>query len=184
MNVFYRGLKNPLSVSVAGFAKDKIQVSVSNGSFTGSNGEYEVTPGKGKECVVSVSVKSEDGSVKKMTEEKFRVKGLPKPEPYFANITGTGDVSTGKLKISKSVSARLEDFLFDGVKYNVVGFELVAYNKGKPVQLTSRSNKLTGPMQKLLGVQRKGNRIFFQNIFAVGPDGKKRNIGNINLKVK
>ena len=184
MNVFYRGLKNPLSVSVAGFSKDAVKVDITNGSFTGSNGNYEVTPGKGRECKVIVSVKTEGGGYKKMTEEKFRVKGLPKPEPYFANITGSGEVSTGKLKISKSVSARLDDFLFDGVKYNVVSFELVAYNKGKPVQLSAKGNRLTGPMQNLLKVQRKGNRVFIQNVFAKGPDGKRRNIGNINLVIK
>ena len=184
MNVFYRGLENPLSVSVSGFAKDKIQINVSNGSSTGSNGEYMVKPGKGRECKVTVSVKTEGGGVKKMTEQTFRVKGLPKPEPYFANITGTGEVSTGKLKISKSVSARLDDFLFDGVKYSVTGFELVAYNKGKPVQLQAKGSKLSQPMQNLLKVQRKGNRVFIQNIFAKGPDGKKRNIGNINLVIK
>lgn len=188
MNVFYRGLDNPLSVSVSGFANDKVNVNVTNGSLSGSSGNYKVKPGKGKECKVNVSVKMSDGSSKSMGEQVFRVKNVPKPEPEFARVTptnGRGDkVKTAEIKIANKVKANMGDFLFDGVKFKVVSFELIAYNRGKAVQLRSSSDRITTPMRNLLNTQRKGSRIFIQNVFAIGPSGKKRNLGNINMRIR
>jgi hypothetical protein len=42
MNVFYIGVPNPVQISAAGVANSKLNVSMSNGSITGSGGKYEV----------------------------------------------------------------------------------------------------------------------------------------------
>jgi len=59
MNVFYRGLDNPVEVSVPGVDKSALRVSMDGGSISGpgSDGTYNVKPGDGKEATIRVSAK-------------------------------------------------------------------------------------------------------------------------------
>lgn len=185
MNIVYRGLQNPVDVSVSGFSSNQIQVNVSNGSLSGSNGSYEVLPGKGNECRVSVSVKTKDGGTKSMGEQVFRVKNVPKPEPYFAGITGSAKVPSSRLKVADVILAKMENFEFEGVKWDIVSFELLGSNRGKIVPpLKARGNRLTSQMKNLLNVQSRGDRLFIQNIFAVGPGGVRKSLGSISIEVQ
>lgn len=60
MNLFYRGLDNPVSVAVPGISSDKLKVSIDNGTITGSNGKYVVNGFKGKDVnVVHLEVSAE-----------------------------------------------------------------------------------------------------------------------------
>ncbi|MDR9399357.1 MAG: GldM family protein, partial [Salibacter sp.] len=102
MNVVYRGLWNPIDVSVAGFSAQKIKASASNADLKKiSPGQYEILPKNGKEVNVSVQVETEDGGTKSMGEPfKFRVKDVPKPEPYFGTTTGSGSMTKGGIKVN------------------------------------------------------------------------------------
>lgn len=186
MNVVYRGLDNPIEVSVSGYAASKVDAQASNGALTKvSPGKYTLKPGKGKECVVSVSVKDANGNSKRMGEGfKFRVKDVPKPEPFYAGVTGSGKVGKARLQVASKVTAKLEDFDFEGVNYRVVGFDFVANVGGRFVRETSRNGDLTSKMKAIAKNQGSGDRIIIENIFAVGPDGTKKSIGNIILEVK
>ncbi|MGB0805773.1 MAG: hypothetical protein ACPGRC_03725, partial [Salibacteraceae bacterium] len=44
MNILYKAVKNPVSVSVGGYAAKDISISVTGGASTGSKGEYMITP--------------------------------------------------------------------------------------------------------------------------------------------
>jgi gliding motility-associated protein GldM len=187
MNVVYRALENPIEVSVSGYAATKIDAQTTNGSLTKvSPGKYILKPGKGKECKISVSVKDENGGAKSLGEGfKFRVKDVPAPEPTFAGISGTGKAKSSKLKVSQYVLAKMKDFDFDGVKWDVISFELLGSNNGQLVPpLKSRSNKVTSKMKSLLGVQRKGDRLFIQNIKARGPGGVEKVLPSIIIEVQ
>ena len=65
MNVFYRGLPNPVEVSVPGVSMNDLVVNISSGhKITGSGGNHTVTPGKNariKEAEISVSAKLPTG---------------------------------------------------------------------------------------------------------------------------
>jgi len=186
MNVVYRGLDNPVEVSVSGYAATRIEASTTNGSLTKvSPGKYTLKPGKGKECTVSVTVKDDKGGSKRIGEGfKFRVKNVPKPEPYYAGVTGSGKVGKARLQVASKVTAKLEDFDFEGVNYKVVGFDFVANVGGRFIRETSKSGNLSSKMKNIAKGQKKGDRIIIENIFAVGPDGTKKSIGNIILEVK
>lgn len=186
MNVVYRGLENPIEVSVSGYASSKITASASNGSLSGSNGKYMLKPGNGKECKITVSVKSDDGSSKTLGEGfTFRVKDVPAPVPSFAGASGTAKVPAAKLKVSSAVLAKMEDFDFEGVNWEVISFEILGSNKGQlvPVQ-RARGNRLTSTMKQLMAAQQRGDRIFVQNIRARGPGGVEKNLGNISIEVQ
>lgn len=83
MNVFYRGIDNPVEISVAGYSAKDISPSMSNGSLSKSADGFIVKPGTGPTAMVSVSVTNPDGTKKAMPGKEFRVKDIPKPQPFF-----------------------------------------------------------------------------------------------------
>ncbi|KAB1062150.1 type IX secretion system motor protein PorM/GldM [Salibacter halophilus] len=186
MNVVYRGLWNPIDVSVAGFSAQKIKASASNAQMKQVGpGQYEVKPGNGQEVKVTVQVQTEDGGTKSMGQPfTFRVKNIPKPEPYFAGQTGKGSLPGGALKVGNKVNAVLKDFDFEGVKYNVVEFTVSTLKAGRYVSKESNSASITPAQRALLDGLGRGDRVTFENIWAVGPDGQRKNIGNIIIDVK
>ncbi len=185
MNVLYRGLDNPISVSVPGMAAEDLQATLSNGSMRQKEpGQYIANPGKGgNTALVSVSDKK---SGKKLGDMKFRVKDVPRPMPFFAGKTLTDNV-VGKatLGVSNKVEARLEDFLFEGVQFDVVQFEIGATVGGQfPTESQKGTNKLSQRQKSLLKNAERGGRITVRNIVAIDPSGQKRNLPSLTLSVK
>lgn len=185
MNVVYRGLDNPIDVSVAGFSATKINATTTNGSLRQVGpGKYELKPGNQAVCKVSVSVETESGSKPMGEPFEFRVKNIPKPEPFFAGQTGSGTVPSGALRQQTDVKAILQDFDFEGVKYNVVEFTINVNKGGRITNLTSNSNKLTGQQKSLLSNLGRGDQMQVRNIWAVGPDGQRKALAPIVLDVR
>lgn len=180
MNVFYRGLDNPIEVSVPGVPTDKLEISISNASKSGSHGKFTVKPGKGKECVVSVSAKI-NGKTQQFGKATFRCKNVPDPKPVFAGSSG-GNVKKGKLTAAQGVIARMENFEFD-LKFNVVSFVMSATVKGKVVEKPGKGAKLTGDMRTLLKALKPQQKVYIEKIKAKGPDGTVRDLGSISIKV-
>lgn len=186
MNVVYRGLNNPVAISVAGFKDSDLSPSVTNGKLTkGANG-WEITGlGSGKTAVVSCSAKMPDGTSKSVGQVEFRVKNVPDPVAFFGG-KGAGDTSIGKgeLRAAQGVAARLQDFEFDGVRFKVTQFKLTMIVKGQPIEKIAKGNKLTAEMQAMVKGAKSGQSVYISNIKAVGPDGNPRKLGGLALKVK
>jgi len=185
MNVFYRGLANPVSISVAGFKDSDLTPSVTNGKLTkGANGWQVTGLGSGKEAVVSCSAKLPDGSNKNVGSIPFRVKNVPDPVAFFGG-KGSGDssIKKGELRAAQGVAARLENFEFEGVKFTVKQFKLTMIIKGQPIEKISKNAYLTQGMKDMIAGAKSGQRVFIENIRAVGPDGNPRKLGGLTLKV-
>jgi len=91
MNVLYKGVDNPISISVPGVANENITASINGGALqrTGS-GTYNVkmsnsAPPRTK---VTVTAKMPNGESRNMGAIEFRVKRLPKP---YAKIGDQGN---------------------------------------------------------------------------------------------
>jgi gliding motility-associated protein GldM len=111
MNVVYRGLANPMTVSIPGISTNKISVRASSGKLTGSGGKYVMTPGQGKEVSITASAKMSDGKTVS-SSKKFRVMDIPAPRGAIRNQTG--QVGMPKASLGKaSVGVILPDFVFD-----------------------------------------------------------------------
>jgi len=115
MNVVYRGIDNPMTVSMPGVPKNKISANVTgNHNWRRVEGtQYMLTPGNGTE--VEINVTGEIDGKKYPSKAKFRIKSLPRPTP-----TVRGQVQQGgaiklprqALKVSK-IGAKFENFDFD-----------------------------------------------------------------------
>ena len=185
MNVFYRGLDNPVEISVPGVASDKLTATISGDHklTRGADGTFIVRPGASPEANITDTATMPDGSKKTMPPRKFRVKRVPDPVPVFAGKVPTDrSISKGDLQVAVGVAARMENFDFE-VATTVRSFRMTATVGGNIVEKESNSNKVTADMKAMLEQVRKGNLVMLSEIRVAMPDGTDRILPSITLKV-
>jgi gliding motility-associated protein GldM len=180
MNVLYIGVPNPISVSAPGIAKEKLRVSISGGSLSGSGGKYIATVNSLGNATVSVSGEVSPGKSATLGSTVFRVKRIPDPKPMFAGKSG-GKTSAANIRGQDRIFARLENFDFDA-KFNVTRFTLLIIKPRQDViTLTGSGGELSGAMRSAMNGVTPGTTVVFQDIIAVGPDGTQRGLDPIVL---
>jgi len=185
MNVFYRAVNNPVSVSVSGVPKEDLQVEISKGKISRVPGkDWVVTPGPGPEGeVVSVRVFATIDKVRRfMGSSDFRVKNVPDP---VATVAGRsqGVISITDLTRAPGVIAELKNFDFD-LDFTVTEFTVSAVLSGGFTKTEKSSNdKFTKPQMEIISSLRTGQRVTFENVKAIGPDGVTRTLNSIVLSI-
>lgn len=119
MNVVYRGVVNPMTITFAGVSDNNVSASAPGLTRGSKPGQYNMSPGQGTEVVINVTGKLPDGQP--VSDKKtFRIKGIPGPKGAVAGELDFAKGSKGRLEVAQ-VSARLPDFDFD-VNLQVTGF--------------------------------------------------------------
>ncbi len=119
MNVVYRGLDNPMTISFAGISADKVNASAPGLTKSSKPGTYNMNPGQGTEVTISVSGELPDKT--KVSDKKvFRIKNIPGPVGAIGGETGNTKGAKSRLQVSQ-ISAVLPDFLYD-LKFQVTQF--------------------------------------------------------------
>jgi gliding motility-associated protein GldM len=178
MNVLYIGVPNPLSVSAPGIPKDKLRVSMSGGSVSGSNGSFTARVNSPGTVDVTVSGEASPGKSQVLGSTKFRVKRIPDPTVVFGGRDG-GSTSTANLKAQDRVFARLDNFEFDA-SFTIQRFTLLILKpRQDPILYSTSGNELSGQMRAAMATLVPGSRIAFTNVIAVGPDGTQRGLKDI-----
>jgi gliding motility-associated protein GldM len=121
MNVVYRGLPNPMTISFAGIGDNNVTASAPGISSAGGKGKYNLNPGTGTEVTVVATGKMTDGTT--VSDRKvFRIKGIPAPQAAIGGKEGSQKGSKSRLEASQ-ITAILPDFLYD-LKFQVTQFVL------------------------------------------------------------
>lgn len=182
MNVFYRGLDNPVEVSVPGVPTEALEVSISNlESKSGSGGNYKLRPGRGQDCVVTVSAEI-NGKKQNFGKKEFRVKNVPDPKPYFGGKTGSDNIPARDLLAAQGVIAKMENFEFD-LRFEVVSYTISATVRGNVVESPCRGAALSSDARTIIRELKSGQKLYIEKIKAKGPDGTVRDLGTVALKV-
>lgn len=183
MNVFYKGVSNPVSVSAPGIAKEKLKVSISNGSISGSNGNYTVKVSGGSEATVTVSAEVEKGKSQVLGATKFRIKEVPDPIATFAE-KGSGQISSATARATSRLEAELKNFDFD-LKFRVVKFNLfVTRPRQDPLFYKSDEGTFSGQIKQTISTLNPGDMLSFQSIVVAGEDGTTRTLdGSVSISV-
>lgn len=157
MNVVYRGVPNPMSISFAGISADKVNASAPGLSKSGKPGQYTMNPGNGTSVVINVTGTLPDGQ--KVSDKKtFRIKGIPSPTGF---IRGEEAAKGPKSSLQKSqVSAKLIDFDFP-VDIIVKQFNIKV--PGQPTIVNSGS-RLNARAQAAVKKAMKGDVIIISDI--------------------
>ena len=188
MNVFYRGVPNPVEVSVAGVPNNKLRVSISSGHSIKkqSDGTYIVEPAKSssnKEAVISVRGEMPDGTTSNLGSVSFRVKRIPDPVPFWAGKRPSDRTITKNEVLSFApLAAKMDNFDFD-VPVRVKNFTIRVSKDGTFKDLNSPNNRLSNDMKSLLERVRRGNVIYFEDIVVGMPDGSQRVLAPMKLKI-
>jgi GldM C-terminal domain len=127
---------------------------------------------------VTVTGTMEGGKTVTLGVNKFRVKPIPPPHVKFAN-KGGGTLSAAAMKSQNRIFAVLEDFDFDA-KFTVNHFTLLIQKpRADIIKLESNSNQFTPEMTNAMNSITPGSRVYFDFVFATGPDGLKRSLDPI-----
>jgi len=185
LNVIYAGIANPFTVSAAGFPLESVRASISGGSMSGANGNYNVNvPGSmvGQEVSINVSANNA-GKTVSLGSQKFRVKAIPAPVAKVGGRAG-GDVASVQLKSETEIEADLDDFPFD-VKFKIQRYKLTIIKpRSDAVTIPGSGGSFAGAVKGAINSITPGTRVFFEDIVSVGPDGRQRILPSLAFSVK
>ena len=182
MNVFYIGVDNPVSVSVAGAPSNSVKATCSGCSMNGSGGKYNVTLTKPGDITVNVTA---DGFPS--TPFKFRGKRIPNPVPVLGagpNKNG-GLMGNGEFKAQGGLAAILEGFDFDA-KCQIQGYELTRVAKRQdPVSATNPGARYGSDAKRLVNAAKPGDTYYFDKVKSRCPgDSAGRKLPSIVFNIK
>ena len=182
--VFYQGLDNPLSITGGGGGGDeKVSVKVEgpgvNSTKTGA-GQYIVT------CLNlgSATVTATDGkNTQKIT---IPIKKVPNPLATIQGKAG-GVMGANAFRVQKGVAAELRDFIFEGVKYDVVSYTMYCTGKGfeeNPGIAEVSGAYFNAEAQALLKRCQPGTTVVIDEIKVTGPGGSRLLEQNISFTLQ
>jgi len=189
MNQFYKGVENPVSISVPGIPAERIRATITGGNTLRKTGSQDyvadITPSSPATVNVNVSAVMDDGTTRNMGTMEFRVSRLPKPALTLNGKEGTIRMTPNELKAQLGLSSRYDpSFAFNGVcnikRFNVIIFD----NQGNIVKRDQFTSNRFGPeLKSALDKVRKGFRITFEDVRAVGVDEVEHTLGPIIVEV-
>ena len=157
MNVVYRGLPNPMTISFAGIPDNNVTASAPGLSNVGK-GKYNLNPGSGTEVIVTATGKMADG--KSASDKKvFRIKNIPAPLGAIAGSSGVIKGAKSRLEVSQ-VTAILPDFLYD------LNFEVTQFSFKVPGQaaIIVNGNRVNAQCKAALARASKGDQVTISDI--------------------
>jgi gliding motility-associated protein GldM len=176
MNAVYRGLSNPMTISMPGVPSNKVSASAP-GLKRVKGDSYMMRPGKGNEVTIRVTGTLPDGK-KVSSNKKFRVKEIP---PAVGMVRGQyGTVSMPKGSVGKiRVGAGLPDFLFD-LKLNVSAFKIKVPGQ---VAIPVTGTGMNARAKQAINKARRGDQITIYDIQATTSGYKLKKVLPIVIKV-
>jgi len=162
MNVVYRGVQNPITISIPGIIDSKVKASAP-GLKRVRGSKYNLFPGKGREVKINVSGTLPDGN-RVSSVSSFRIKDIPKPAGYFRGQSGSFTIPKSSLERG-SVEARLEDFDFD-LPLETKSFRFRA--PGQP-SMVIQGNKLDRKAINSLSRIKNGQTVIISDIEVIIP---------------
>lgn len=188
LNVVYRGIDHKFSISVPGVAAENISVRVSGATIQKTTGgKYIIRPTQDGEINIAVYAKVEGKEIL-MGNSSYRVKYLPDPKAYLQYVDAGGitrliqDGNLNKRLLRGEnvaiVASYGEDELIQA-KFNIISFSMLTVFGSVETSGSRLNNRQISDIDRLEG----GDYITFKNIKAVGPDGKIRNLGLIQVQI-
>lgn len=181
MNVVYRGIENPITVSMPGVPSNKINASASPANLTKVKGtNYVVTPTTGNELKINVTGEI-DGEKISSPPVTFRIKSLPRPTPTVRGQVQEGgaiQMPKNALKVSP-IGATFENFDFD-ISPVVKRFTISI--PGQPSVVVNGS-RLDQKAQGLLDLARAGDIVQIFDIKADVPGVNVKNMPAILVQI-
>ncbi|MFB0905120.1 MAG: gliding motility protein GldM [Nonlabens sp.] len=175
MNVVYRGVDNPMTVSFAGIPDNK--VTVSGVGLVKSGVGYMMKPGAGREVIITATGILPDGT--RVSDSKpFRIKNLPRPTGMVSGSYENVKKTRANLGIS-TVSAEFLDFDFK-LTPQVTSFLFQV--PGQPSTKVS-GTRLNASAKGLLAKARRGDLVQVADIKATVPGVTLKSVSSVTIEI-
>lgn len=175
MNVVYRGVSNPMSISIPGIPNNKVRASAPGlKSVSGSKYVMNPTTIKGRTVTITASGTLPDGQAISSKSE-FRIKDIPRPSGSISKQTGSLKLPKRNVEIA-TIGAGLEDFDFD-LNLAVSGFKFKV--PGQPL-VSVRGNKLDGKAKAALSRAKRGDVVQIMEIEAYITNNKSYRLKKVS----
>ncbi len=187
MNVFYIGVPNPITVSAAGYSLEDVSVNIPGATVTNgaAKGKFDVVVAKAGEIVADIMAKTATGP-KKVGSMPIRVKRIPDPVAKVGGQIG-GTMFSSIFKSQLGVVAALDNFDFNA-KFVVTSYEFsVVPKRGEPIgPFSVKSSRFDVNQQVMQAIERckPGDKVYIEEITAIGPDKQTRKLGTVGLTLK
>jgi gliding motility-associated protein GldM len=173
VKVLYIGLDNPLTITGGSAGAEKTQASIEGGGGSLKalgGGKYVANVSTPGNATINVTVEG------KTTPFPFRVKRVPDPVAMIGASAG-GRIATNAMKAQQGVRAELKDFVFEGVKYEIVSYVFYAtgngFQEGPGVSQNSGAY-FNAESKRFLEKCKPGSTVVIDVVIARGPDGGTR----------
>ncbi len=173
MNVVYRGVANPMSISIPGIPDNKVSASAP-GLKKVSSSKYVMNPGKGRTVKIVASGTLPDGQ-RISTPAEFRIKDIPRPSGSVSKQTGSAKMPKSNMEIA-TIGAMLEDFDFD-LNLKVSGFKFKV--PGQPT-VSVKGNKLNGMAKSALKRAKRGDAVQIFDVEAYITNNKSYKLKKVS----
>lgn len=174
MNVFYRGVTNPVSAGAAGVSPNDIVITATGAGVKfvpkAEAGKYDFTFTGTGECLITVSKKGPDGVKPVGPPQKFRVKPLPKPEAKIGGKFAPAEMKKGDLATVGAIGAGANGFDF-AANYIVQSYEVVGKVKGAVKIANGNGANLAADALAIFKSADVNTKIYV-DIKVKGPDGQ------------
>lgn len=187
MNVFYRGVDNPVAISASGKADAQLKpriVPASAGTIGRmSEGGWTVNNLSNDAIELTIKIYADDkGGEKFMGEQLFRVKRLPDP---MAKVLGATNekISKKKMLANAFLVCQLPEWVDFKYDFRVTSFTMVIPKGGGLLTKEKSENQMfTQKMISQIQNLKKNDAILFQDIKVRGPEGTRK-IESINITI-
>ncbi|MDO1512295.1 gliding motility protein GldM [Maribacter confluentis] len=173
MNVVYRGVANPMSISIPGIPNNKVRASAP-GLKAVSGSKYVMNPGTGRTVTITASGTLPDGQPI-TSKSEFRIKDIPRPEGSISKQTGSIKLPKRNVEIA-TIGAGLEDFDFD-LNLAVSGFKFKV--PGQPT-VSVRGNKMDSKAKAALQRAKRGDIVQIFDIEAYITNNKSYKLKKVS----
>ncbi|NCI45432.1 type IX secretion system motor protein PorM/GldM [Sediminibacterium soli] len=181
--VFYQDLENPLNVTGGG-GDEKVNLTVDGPGITSRKvgaGQYMVVP---KQLGSATVVATDGKTTQRIT---IPIKRVPDPIATVGGKAG-GPIAANVFRVQRGVAAELRDFVFEGVKYDVVSFTFVCTGKGfeeSGMQYAEVSGAyFSGEAQNFMKRLQAGSTVVIDEIKVRGPGGTRTLDQNISFTLQ
>lgn len=181
MNVLFIGVDNPVTISGSG-SVDQIKASISGGGgvLSGSGAHRTVRVSQvTDDCVITIT--TPDG---KTTPIRFRVRTIPDPTPMIG-ANESGEIPATLFKSQAGVRAYVKDFFYE-TQFNVTSFRITGDATGfdDGIEEAVNTGGAWNEARKIISKCRPGSFITIEDIYAVGPDGRRRKLTPLIFNLK
>jgi gliding motility-associated protein GldM len=186
MNVMYAGLDNPITISVPGVPNEKVRATSDNGTLTSlGNGKYMAKGLRAGLCHINVVATLDSGQTRSMGSMEFRVKPLPAPIVYPSGVTSPRPSAQQLGNCIGLVCKYGPDFVFNA-SARVTSYSLDIYDRSGFIfsKENISGNQIPAAALAALKAAKRGTKVTFYNITAIGADNQPVKAGDMNYTIQ